>query len=203
MAQHPERFASMVIADMRGISDENGVSPFWESIGSHFFHMSYDKADRLTTATNKQFIADLMPRNPIYVQLLSKEAQNVIGQPHPATQKAMNLLLEEGFRYNGYVDIFDAGPTLEVPLFKIKTIESSYIATVQSLCDEVSSAPYFLANTRLDFRATIDSVLINKENNTCIISKKTAKLVHISCGDKLRIAPLQGIMHAPHTVHTK
>ena len=85
--------------------------------------MTYAEADRLTLATDKQFIADLMPRNPIYVKLLSSEAQEAIGKPHPSTVPAMNILLKEGFRYNKYIDIFDAGPTLEVPLAKIKTVE--------------------------------------------------------------------------------
>ncbi|KTC79639.1 arginine N-succinyltransferase [Legionella cherrii] len=190
IAQYPERFASTVIAEMRGISDVNGISPFWENVGSHFFHMSFAEADRLTLATDKQFIADLMPRNPIYVKLLSPEAQAVIGQAHPSTQAAMNILLKEGFRYNKYIDIFDAGPTLEVPLSKIKTIELSRVVTIKNISDEVSSTNYLLANTQLDFRATINSALINRENNTCIISKKTANLLQVKCGNQLRVAPV-------------
>lgn len=190
IAQHTERFAPIIIADMRGFSDENGVSPFWENIGKHFFHMSYAEADRLTTATDKQFIAELMPRNPIYVRLLSEEAQAVIGKPHPTTVPAMTILLNEGFRYNKYVDIFDGGPTLEVPREQIKTLESSALFTVKNISDEVSSTEYLLANTGLNFRATVDSALINKEDKTCIISKKTAGLLEVTCEDQLRIAPL-------------
>ncbi|HHF7365363.1 TPA: arginine N-succinyltransferase [Legionella bozemanae] len=191
IAQHPKRFASTVIAEMRGISDKNGISPFWENVGSHFFHMSFAEADRLTLTTDKQFIADLMPRNPIYIKLLSLQAQAAIGQPHPSTQTAMNILLKEGFRYNKYVDIFDAGPTLEVPRLKIKTIELSHVVTIKNISDEVSSTSYLLANTQLDFRATINSALVNKEKSTCIISKKTANLLQVTCGDQLRVAPLQ------------
>ncbi|TAL61484.1 MAG: arginine N-succinyltransferase, partial [Legionella sp.] len=121
LAQNIDRFAPIVIAEMRGISDENGQSPFWDNIGAHFFHMPFAEADRLTIATNKQFIADLMPRNPIYVKLLSQEAQSVIGKPHQSTVPAMNILLNEGFRFNNYVDIFDAGPTIESPVKEIKT----------------------------------------------------------------------------------
>ncbi|MBI2785229.1 MAG: arginine N-succinyltransferase [Legionella longbeachae] len=191
MAQNPERFASTVIAEMRGNSDPKGISPFWNNVGSHFFHMSFAEADRLTLATDKQFIADLMPRNPIYIKLLSPEAQAVIGQPHPSTMAAMNILLKEGFRYNNYIDIFDAGPTLEAPLAEIKTIELCNIVTVKNISDVVSSSDYLLANTQIDFRATINFALINKENNTCIISKKTAELLKVKCGHKLCIAPLQ------------
>lgn len=190
IAQHPKRFSSTIIAEMRGISDENGISPFWENVGSHFFHMSFAEADRLTLATDKQFIADLMPRNPIYIKLLSPEAQAVIGQSHPSTQAAMKILLKEGFRYNKYIDIFDGGPTLEVPQLHIKTIEQSRVVTIKNISDEVSSPNYLLANTQLDFRATINSALVNKENSTCIISKKTANLLQVKCGNQLCVAPL-------------
>lgn len=190
MAHNTSRFAPTVIAEMRGVSDKNGKSPFWENVGSHFFHMAFQEADRLTLATDKQFIADLMPRNPIYVKLLSSEAQAAIGQTHPSTLPAMNILLREGFRYNKYIDIFDGGPTLEAPLTEIKTVESSRLVTITSLSDEVSSPKYLLANAQIDFRVSINSALVNEEDNTCIISKNTAQLLDVQCGDTLRVSPL-------------
>jgi arginine N-succinyltransferase len=146
-----------------------------------------------------------MPRHPIYIKLLSNETQSVIGQPHSSAKKAMNILLQEGFCYNNYIDIFDGGPTLEAQLLKINTIESSIIVTIKNLSDELSSADYLLANTKLDFRATIDSILINIEDKTCTISKKTAKLLQVVYGDNIRIAPLEitkGILDASSITST-
>ena len=191
MAHNRERFAPTVIAEMRGISDENGQSPFWENVGINFFHMPFAEADRLTLATNKQFIADLMPRNPVYVKLLSAAAQEVIGQPHQSTIPAMNILLKEGFRYNNYIDIFDGGPTIEAPLDDINTIRLSRNMVIKSLSDEVSGDTFLLANTQLDFRATINYALFNEQDNSCIISKTTAQLLNVTCGDSLRIAPIR------------
>ncbi|HYZ73858.1 MAG TPA: arginine N-succinyltransferase, partial [Chthoniobacterales bacterium] len=37
MAAFPKRFDDRVIAELRGFTDEQGLSPFWESIGRHFF----------------------------------------------------------------------------------------------------------------------------------------------------------------------
>lgn len=193
MADHFPRFADIVIAEMRGISDENGISPFWENVGKHFFHMAFVDADQLTISTNKQFIADLMPRNPIYVKLLSEAAQQVIGKPHQSTIPALNILLNEGFRYNNYIDIFDAGPTIEAPITDIRTIQQSRIVTVTSISDEVSSKQYMLSNSQLNFRATIDFALLNKSDKSCIISKRTANLLEIQCGDMIRISPLKAV----------
>ncbi len=190
IAHHPERFASHVIADMRGIADEEGNSPFWEQIGHHFFKMTFAEADRLTLSTNKQFIADLMPRHPIYVKLLSPEAQAVIGQPHQSTMPAMKILLQEGFRYSNYIDIFDAGPTIEALRDQIKTVSSSILLTVKNIINEVDSNHFIIANTQLDFRATVSQIVINEQQCSCIIDEKTAEILQIKPGDVVRISPL-------------
>lgn len=190
IARAPHRFAPTLIAELRGVNDEKGQSPFWTHVGEHFFQMPFAEADKLTLATNKQFIADLMPRNPIYVSLLPKEAQAVIGKPHPSAVPAINILFKEGFRYNKYVDIFDAGPTIEAPVSEIKTINHSRVLIIRNICDEVSGHDYLLANNQLNFRATMGPALINSEQNTCTISKITADLLKVQCGDELRLAPL-------------
>lgn len=190
IANYPQRFAPIIIADVRGISDDWGNSPFWDSLGRHFFHMSFVKADDLTITTNKQFIADLMPSSPIYVKLLSPEAQKVIGKPHFSSVPAMKLLLREGFRYNSYIDIFDAGPTLEAAAKQIQTIATNRLMTIKSVSDEVFSTLFIIANTKLDFRSTLDRVIFNEEHDGCIISKKTAELLQVKPGEQLRIAPL-------------
>lgn len=191
IAEHPHRFAKTIIAEMRGISDKKGNSPFWDAIGSNFFHMPFEQADRLTTATNKQFIADLMPRNPIYIKLINQKAQEVIGKPHASTLPAMKILEREGFRYNNYVDIFDAGPTIEAPRDKIRSVAESLVFTIHKTSDEVSSERYFIATTGIDFKATIGNVIVNLEKNTCIISKSLASVLRVKKGDKIRVLPLK------------
>lgn len=111
VAAHPHRFTDDIISEMRGISREDGYCPFWESLGKRFFQMPFPDADVLSSR-NKEFIADLMPKYPIYLEFLSEEAQSVIGKPHPETAPAMALLLKQGFEQTNQVDIFDAGPKL-------------------------------------------------------------------------------------------
>ena len=41
MMEHQERFAETIIAEMRGVSDENGASPFWQWLEEHFFSMDF------------------------------------------------------------------------------------------------------------------------------------------------------------------
>ena len=108
-----DRFAPKIIAELRGKLDADGKSPFWEGLGRHFFAMEYSRADYLTGIGQKAFIAELMPRHPVYTTLLPADARAAIGEVHADTLPARAMLESEGFRYEGYVDIFDAGPTLE------------------------------------------------------------------------------------------
>ena len=75
--------------------------------------MDFDRADYLTGVGQKTFVAELMPKHPIYIDLLPETARAVIREPHPNTRPALSLLESEGFRCEGYVDIFDAGPTVQ------------------------------------------------------------------------------------------
>ena len=113
IAEFAHLFAAKVIAELRGKLDDGGLSPFWEGLGRHFFAMEYSTADYLTGIGQKAFIAELMPKHPVYVNLLPSAAREAIGAVHADTAPARAMLEQEGFRYEGYVDIFDAGPTLE------------------------------------------------------------------------------------------
>jgi arginine N-succinyltransferase len=130
IAEFADRFASKVIAEMRGRLDADGKSPFWEGLGRHFFAMEYSRADYLTGIGQKAFIAELMPRYPVYTRLLPPEARAVIGQVHAETEAARAMLESEGFRYDGYVDIFDAGPTLECFRDDIRAVRQSRLLPV-------------------------------------------------------------------------
>lgn len=186
MTQFANRFADIVIAEMRGVSDDDGMSPFWESVGRHFFDMDFFEADKLSAVTNKQFIADLMPAHPIYVNMLSDEAKEAIGKPHASTVPALKILTQEGFRFSHYVDIFDAGPTVQCHLQNITSVKNNSLLTVEAISDITQGHKAFIANTNLDFRA-MQSQVVAKDGATCHISKEVAENLNIAVGDKVRV----------------
>jgi len=130
IAMHRPRFGHRIIAELRGIVDEKGGSPFWDAIAGRFFGMTFQEADYFNAIHGSQFIADLMPRHPIYTALLSDAARSVIGLPHPSGRAAMRMLEEEGFAYDGYVDVFDGGPTMIARTDQIATIRAAREAEV-------------------------------------------------------------------------
>jgi arginine N-succinyltransferase len=130
IAMHRARFADRILAELRGVIDEAGGSPFWDGIAGRFFGMNFQQADEFNAIHGNQFIADLMPKHPIYTAMLSETARSVIGLPHPSGRAAMRMLEGEGFTYEGYVDIFDGGPTMVARTDQVTTIRDAQTMTL-------------------------------------------------------------------------
>ncbi|HFP9365654.1 arginine N-succinyltransferase [Raoultella ornithinolytica] len=157
IAAFRELFSPHLFAELRGRSDEQGNSPFWDALGHHFFDIPFADADRLTGTGIKTFIAELMPAYPIYVSLLPDDAREAIGQVHANTSPARAILEKEGFSWRGSVDIFDAGPVLEAETDAIRAIsESQFIPAMQLMTER--SSPLIVANNQFEqFRAVLIS----------------------------------------------
>lgn len=189
MAQFGQRFEPWVIAEMRGVSDEEGNSPFWDALGNKFFPIDFATAD-LMAARSKHFIRDLMPRYPIYVGLLPRSAQEVIGVPHESTMPAQRLLEQQGFTFCGDVDIFDGGPKLSAPRANIASVKNSREGFVERILDEDSEAsPHIVGSQKLDFRACAGGITVDEEGAVGI-SLRMAEQLGLSRGDPVRVVPL-------------
>jgi arginine N-succinyltransferase len=166
---HRERFASKVIAELRGVIDEGGGSPFWDAIAGRFFGMSFQEADDFNAAHGTQFIADLMPKTPIYTAMLPESARAVLAVPHPSGRAAMKMLAAEGFTADGYVDIFDGGPTMAAPTDRIRTIRNSREHRLSGCAEEEAGHKALLAAGRLqDFAACYGRVQAAKDKSAAL-----------------------------------
>lgn len=189
IAEFRELFGNKVIAEMRGMSDENGRSPFWDSLGRHFFKMEFGQADYLTGVGNKAFIAELMPKFPLYTCFLSEAARAVIGRVHTDTEPALAMLKGEGFSYQGYVDIFDAGPAIEVETDKIRAVRDSQTLVLSIGTPGEDAIPYLIHNRkRQDCRITAASARI--ASGTLVVDAQTAKRLQLNAGAQVRAVPL-------------
>ena len=190
MAEHNERFSETVIAEMRGVSDENGRSPFWEWLEDHFFSVDFPTADYLTGIGNKVFIAELMPKYPIYVNLLSEDAQKVIGQVHEKTKPALRLLQEEGFINRGYVDIFDAGPTVEANISHIRTAQQSrrLPIVIDDRLVAIGQTHYIINTSVQDFRAVTAELTVCEDRHVAVITQQVATALNVQEGEAVRFS---------------
>ena len=133
IAMHRKRFADRILAELRGIIDDRGGSPFWDGVAGRFFGMTFQEADYFNAINGNQFIADLMPKHPVYIAMLSDDARSVIGLPHPTGRAAMRMLENENFRYEGYVDIFDGGPSMIAHTDDVKSVKEAVPAQVSEM----------------------------------------------------------------------
>jgi arginine N-succinyltransferase len=183
----PSRFAEMVLAELRGWFDEDGHCPFWEHVAGRFFPLQFDEADRMSASTNGQFILDLAPRHPIYVGLLPQEARAVIGKCHREGEAARAMLEREGFRFQGLVDLFDAGPTVSCHRDDIKTVKEARRLTVAIGTDEEAYGEEALVSTTAigGFRAVRTPILI--DGVKAIMSREAADALKLGEGEAVSV----------------
>ncbi|WP_338446350.1 arginine N-succinyltransferase [Pelagerythrobacter marensis] len=182
IAMHRRRFADRVLAELRGIIDERGGSPFWDGVAGRFFGMSFQEADYFNAINGNQFIADLMPKHPVYVAMLDDDARSVIGMPHPSGRAAMKMLENEGFAYEGYLDIFDGGPTMTARTDRVKSVAAAKPHAIER-CDLEYGERAILATGELEgFRAAYGMREIAAEG-TVAIDPTAAEALRVSPGD--------------------
>ncbi|MEL6530607.1 MAG: arginine N-succinyltransferase [Pseudomonadota bacterium] len=184
VAMHRTRFAEKILAELRGIIDERGGSPFWDGVAGRFFGMGFQEADYFNAINGNQFIADLMPKSPVYVAMLSEDARSVIGVPHPTGRAAMRMLENEGFRYENYVDIFDGGPSMIARTDDVASVKGSTSATITDV-DLQEGERAILATGRLEtFRACYGARKFD-ENGGIAIDAVAADALDVSAGDTI------------------
>jgi arginine N-succinyltransferase len=188
MQMHRARFADRTIAELRGAHDDAGNSPFWDGLAGRFFGMSFREADDFNAIHGNQFIADLMPKHPIYTAMLPESARAVMGVPHRSGRPAMRMLEKEGFAWENYIDIFDGGPTLTVVTDRIRTICEARNETIVAIGDPGEGEPHILAHGRLaGFRACAGEIA--EAPGGVAIDRGAAGLLGVSPRDRITFAP--------------
>jgi arginine N-succinyltransferase len=186
---HRPRFAGRTLAELRGVIDEAGSSPFWDGVSGRFFGMTFREADEFKAVRGIQFIADLMPKHPIYTAMLPEAAASVLGVPHPSGRAAQRMLEKEGFAYDRYIDVFDGGPTMTVETDSIATLCDAREVIVVDIADAVQDGvPSIVANGRLGtFRSTFGEI-VPVDDGICL-DRAAAERIGASLGDRVLHVP--------------
>ena len=182
--QHRPRFGDTVLAELRGVMDQAGHSPFWDAIGGRFFGMNFPEADEFNAVHGTQFIADLFPQTPIYVSMLPESARAVIGQPHPTGRAALKMLENENFIWDSYVDIFDGGPTVTARTDKIKTVMEADWARVAGVNENGGATMMLASGVKHDFVACYGQAQTT-DNGEILIDAKAMEMLNIGPGDRV------------------
>lgn len=188
IAMHRPRFADRILAELRGIIDERGGSPFWDGVAGRFFGMSFQDADYFNAIHGNQFIADLMPKHPVYIAMLDDDARTAIGVPHPTGRAAMRMLENEGFRAAGYVDIFDGGPTMTAQTDDVVSIKEARSAIVSGIDLDKGEKAILACGHLQEFRSCYGIRSIGGDG-TVQIDSQAADLLDVSDGDTVWSVP--------------
>jgi arginine N-succinyltransferase len=185
----PHRFANRVIAEMRGKANPDGSVPFWEAVAGRFIPTEFAAVDTMSTVS-KQFIEEMMPQHPIYLDLLSKEVREGIGQVHDETRPALAMLTEEGFTETDMVDIFDAGPMISCDTVKIKAVQRCREVSVSQVVDKFESETLrmIVASSAGGFTSVLANVRLDGDELT--LEKNDAHALGLSPAEKCSVLSL-------------
>lgn len=185
IAENRKYFEDQIIAEMRGMVNEKGHSPFWDAVGAKFFKIDFTDADNMYMK-NKRFIEELLPKNPIMANILPEEAQYVIGRVAPETEPAKRILEQEGFNFSGLVGIFEPGPVLIADVDNVRTIRESIVGEIAEIEDKPAKTPeHIISRTEGPYRCALGTVTKLKTGGLKI-SGVTAAALKLRLGDKIR-----------------
>ncbi len=186
MSDFPDHFSDDVIAEMRGYQSKDGQSAFWKALGKKFFDLPFENADYISATKGSQFIQDLMPKYPVYIGLLPKKAQACVGKPHAISAKAMHMLEKEGFRYDGYLDVFDGGPTVHCRREQIKSVREAKNYRVKINNNQNASQRYIVSNKDINrYRLIMSTANITGESAE--ITAESAEILGVGEGDNINV----------------
>ncbi len=189
MQAHPQRFGEKVIVEIQGAHDANGSSPFWDSLGRHFFGMDFNTADFYSAVKSKTFIAEMMPAHPIYVPLLTEAARKAIGQPHSGARKNHDFLCREGLRFEQHIDIFDGGPTLEARIADLRTVRQARVGQVR-FTDHTQGQLKLVASTSFSHFTAALCNMHEGLGDVVRVSRDMAGRMALKEGDAILYSPL-------------
>nr|MCU0721625.1 arginine N-succinyltransferase [Pirellula sp.] len=157
--------------------------------------VDFPRADSLSMI-DKKFIRDLMPKYPIYLELLPHDAVEAIGQVHVQTKPALAMLEAEGFRRNALIDIFDGGPVVECETSKIRAVAQSTIANWEH-CEAPGEHQALVARLVRPFMVIETQVgFDNRDGGPCVsLSKASSELLGLNPEEKTVVLILEQKRH--------
>ena len=109
---------------------------------------------------------------------------------HPQTLPAYHVLESEGLRYQGYVDIFDAGPTIEANIDELRAVKESQLLNVKITSEAaVGKTQYLIANDNYhDYKAML--LKLDLVDNTINLTHEQAEKLGVQEGHVVRVLSL-------------
>lgn len=183
-------FAGTILAEMMGPVTSDGDNPFWDAFGRKFIPVKFAEADRFCQH-NRKFIAELLPKEEIYITLLPLEIQNVVATVSRETIPARRLLESLGFKYRNFIDPFDAGPHLDAPTDSIDLVKSTRRLKLGKAIAEAKATGHGIVSVLTpegEFRAIEGACSVSGSNIR--VTERAMELLQASVGGEVGYTPL-------------
>ncbi|MEC5217055.1 arginine N-succinyltransferase [Actimicrobium sp. GrIS 1.19] len=184
-ASAPQRFGDRFFASLAGITDDAGRSPFWEALGRKFFQMDFLEAERLIEGgRNRSLIVELMPHYPVYVPLLPGAAQAAMGQVHAEGELPLQILSDEGFEADEFIDIFDGGPILQAHKHALRSFSAALPRRVKAADGGAGEPSYLVCHGAQNaFCAILVSAATLETSDSIGLSAQSQRSLNVAVGD--------------------
>ncbi len=190
MGLHRKVFSDRVIAEMMAPITADSHNLLWDYLGRRFIPLSYDEADRFCQYS-REFIASLLPREPLYLSLLPPAARAVVGEVGPETKGARRMLEKLGFVYEGIVDPFDGGPHLTANTDEISFVRETRVCpmgkTVRANMCKRQGVVSVLKETG-EFYALHEPFMVH-DDGSIGLAREHAEMLGVEAGDRLGVTP--------------
>ncbi len=182
IASFRERFTKVISAELRGHVDKN-ISPLWNALGRHLCPMSFKELNQ-KLHEGQNTLKKSLSEYPLYSFLLPKKAKECLGKPHLHSERALQILIDQGFELTHLINPNDGGPLVQAKIEEIKTIKNSEAAPLFSMDHCPGEEEFFVATTSLEFKAVC--CRLKKKQGEVTLSPESAKHLELEINDTIR-----------------
>jgi len=188
MAAHRRYFRRKVLVEYLPKLDHLTGNRLWRAVAQKFTHLTYHEADRLS-ATNKEFILSLFPRERIYCDLLPDRVLKDLQNPSVGAEASRKMLVRIGFRFLRQIDPFDGGPHYGARLSRISLIQRTKIHRWSGRAGNgaLSSKAIVMVEKKTGVRSVVGGYRI--EQARLVVSKEAVRSLGIKKGDPVFVTP--------------
>lgn len=199
LATRPHTFGARVFAELRGVIDEHGASPFYDAACRPWLNMSFTQADRICAAGDNSHLVAMLPKKPILTETFSPAAMSAIGNCHESGKAAHAMLMKEGFHFDGVVDLLDGGALVAANTVSLTSLRHSRLVRIKA-ADHMAKFESLLFATTHETAFHCIAGRGTVMGNTVLCSNDICEALRVSDGDVIRISRLNS---TPTTNHSE
>jgi len=192
LAQQRARFAPRLLAELPGVRDAAGRSPFWDGLVRHFHAGEPADAARRGGEHWRAGVAALLPRQPVYTAFLGAEVQAAIAQVPPEALALRELLEHAGLRYGHHVCIDDGGPVLEAETDTVPAVAGSrqWLLAAPDEAAAQGTPHWLLAGADGQAARALRAPAVVHADRL-VLTPASARLLRLAAGERVRAWPGQ------------